>query len=60
MGLGRLKPTDANAFGALGFRPELTEHPIYKAGVIASHISTSCGFTGLASVSWKRWLKARA
>jgi len=52
--------TNANAFGVLAFPPELEEHPLYKAGVAASFISTSWGFTGLASVAWKRWLKARA
>jgi hypothetical protein len=52
--------TNANAFGVLAFRPELEEHPVYKAGVFASFMSTSWGFTGLASVAWKRWLKARA
>ena len=51
--------TNANAFGVLAFRPELKDHPLYKAGVIASFISTSWGFTGLAAVAWKRWWKAR-
>jgi hypothetical protein len=37
------------------FRPELKEHPLYKAGVIASFISPSWGFTGLAAVVWQRW-----
>jgi hypothetical protein len=47
--------TNANAFGVLAVRPELKEHPAYKAGVVASFISTSWGFTGLAAVAWKRW-----
>ena len=51
--------TNANAFGVLAFRPELKEHPLYKAGVIASFVSTSWGFTGLAAVAWRRWWKAR-
>jgi len=51
--------TNANAFGVLAFRPELKEHPAYKAGVIASFASTSWGFTGLAAVAWKRWRQAR-
>jgi hypothetical protein len=51
--------TNANAFGVLAFRPELEEHPIYKAGVIASFLSTSWGFTGLAGVAWRRWWNAR-
>jgi hypothetical protein len=52
--------TNANAFGLLTFRPDLKDHPLYKAGVIASFVSTSWGFTGLAAVAWKRWLGARA
>jgi hypothetical protein len=51
--------TNANAFGVLAFRPELKEHPMYKAGVAASFLSTSWGFTGLAAVAWRRWWKAR-
>jgi hypothetical protein len=51
--------TNANAFGVLAFRPEVAEHPLYKAGVVASFISTSWGFTGLAGVAWKRWWEAR-
>jgi hypothetical protein len=51
--------TNANAFGILAFRPQLKDHPIYKAGVIASFVSTSWGFTGLAAVAWSRWRKAR-
>jgi hypothetical protein len=47
--------TNANAFGVLAFRPELKDHPLYKAGVVASFVSTSWGFTGLAAVAWKRW-----
>lgn len=50
---------NANAFGVLAFRPELKEHPVYKTGVLASFVSTSWGFTGLAAVAWKRWLKTR-
>jgi hypothetical protein len=52
--------TNANAFGVLAFRPELKEHPLYKAGVFASFVSTAWGFTGLAAVAWKRWWSARA
>ena len=51
--------TNANAFGVLAIRPELKQHPVYKAGVTASFISTSWGFTGLAVVAWKRWLGGR-
>jgi hypothetical protein len=51
--------TNANAFGVLAFRPHLREHPVYKAAVIGSFMSTSWGFTGLAVVAWNRWRKAR-
>jgi hypothetical protein len=51
--------TNANAFGVLAFRPQLKEHPVYKAAVIGSFMSTSWGFTGLAVVAWNRWRKAR-
>lgn len=47
---------NANAFGVLAFRPELKEHPAYKAGVAGSFMSASWGFVGLAAVAWKRWL----
>ena len=50
---------NANAFGVLAFRPELKDHPVYKAGVAGSFISASWGFVGLAGVAWKRWLKNR-
>jgi hypothetical protein len=50
---------NANAFGVLAFRPELKEHPMYKAGVAGSFISASWGFVGLAAVAWKGWLVAR-
>jgi hypothetical protein len=46
---------NANAFGVLAFRPELKEHPVYKAGVITSFVSTSYGFTELARIAFKRW-----
>jgi hypothetical protein len=51
---------NANAFGVLAFRPELKDHPVYKAGVAGSFISTFWGFVGLAAVeAWTRWLKNR-
>lgn len=50
---------NANAFGILAFRPELIDHPAYKTAVGASFVSTSWGFTGLAAVAWKRWLRQR-
>lgn len=50
---------NANAFGVLAFRPELKAHPVYRTAVIGSFVATSWGFTGLAAVAWKRWLKQR-
>ena len=50
--------TNANAFGVLAFRPDLKDHPAYKAGVICSFIATSWGFTGLAATAWARWRRA--
>lgn len=47
--------TNANAFGVLAVRPELKDHPVYKTYVIASFVSTSWGFTGLAAEAWRRW-----
>ncbi len=50
---------NANAFGVLAFRPDLKEHPLYKAGVGASFAATSWGFTGLAAVAFTRWRRGR-
>jgi hypothetical protein len=49
----------ANAFGVLAFRPELKDHRVYKTGVAVSFASATWGFTGLAAVAWKRWVKQR-
>ena len=51
--------TNANAFGVLAFRPDLKDHPAYKAAVLGSFVSTSWGFTGLAAVAWRRWRAGR-
>ena len=40
--------TNANAFGVLVFRPELHDHPGYRAAVLGSFAATSAGFVGLA------------
>lgn len=50
---------NANAFGVLAFRPELIDHRLYKAGVGASFVSATWGFTGLAAVAWRRQLVQR-
>ena len=47
--------TNANSFGVLAVRPELKDHPAFKAGVIGSFVATSWGFTGLAATAWSRW-----
>jgi len=39
----------------LAFRPELRNNRLYKTGVLASFLSASWGFGGLAAVAWKRW-----
>jgi hypothetical protein len=46
---------NANAFGVLAFRPDLKDHPVYRASVAGSFVAASWGFTGLAAVAWKRW-----
>jgi len=33
---------NANAFGVLAFRPELKDHPVYRAGVASSFVAASC------------------
>ena len=44
----------ANALGVLAFRPDLVDHRVYKAGVGASFVSATWGFTGFAAVAWRR------
>jgi hypothetical protein len=51
--------TNANAFGVLVFRPDLMDHPVYRAGVGASFAATSWGFCGLAREGARRWWRAR-
>lgn len=45
--------TNANAFGVLVFRPDLRDHPAYKAAAVASFAVTSAGFVGLARAAWR-------
>ena len=40
--------TNAMMFLPLAYRPELLQHPVYRALGFASFISTSVGFTGMA------------
>jgi hypothetical protein len=51
--------TNANAFAPLVVRPELKEHPAYKASAVASFVITSWGFTGLATIAARRALRRR-
>jgi hypothetical protein len=51
--------TNANAFAPLIARPELKDHPAYKTAVVASFVTTSWGFTGLAAVAARRVLRRR-
>jgi len=43
--------TNANAFAPLVVKPEMRDHPVYKAGAVASFVTTSWGFVGLATVA---------
>lgn len=52
--------TNANAFAPLVVRPDLREHPLYKAGAVASFVTTSWGFVGLARVAALRALRRRS
>lgn len=51
--------TNANAFGVLALRPELKEHPVYKASAVASFATVSWGCCGLAAVGVKRRVQTR-
>jgi hypothetical protein len=50
---------NATAFGVLAFRPDLKDHPVYRASVETLFVAASWGFAGLAAVAWKRWLEER-
>ena len=45
--------TNANAFGVLVFRPDLHDHPGYRAAVLGSFVATTVGFVGLARAAWR-------
>jgi hypothetical protein len=51
--------TNASAFGVLALRPELKEHPLYKASAIASFATVSWGTCGLAALGVKRRIRAQ-
>lgn len=50
--------TNANAFGVLALRPQLKEHPLYKASAVASFATVSWGCCGLAAIGVKRRIRA--
>ncbi len=50
--------TNANAFGVLALRPELKDHPVYKASVVASFATVSWGCCGLATIGVGRRVRA--
>jgi hypothetical protein len=52
--------TNANAFAPLVARPELKDHPAYKAAAVASFVTTTWGFAGLATVAARRALGRRS
>ena len=51
--------TNANAFGVLVVRPELKEHPLYRAAVATSFVSVSWGCSALAALNVRRLRRAR-
>ncbi len=44
--------TNANAFGVLVVRPDLHDHPVYRAAAVGSFVLTSTGFVGLTRAAW--------
>jgi hypothetical protein len=51
--------TNAVLFFPLAFRPEAIEHPAYRGVSIASFVSTSLGFSGMAVTALRRRRAAR-
>jgi hypothetical protein len=51
--------TNANGFAPLVVRPEVRDHPLFRAGAAASFLTTSWGFVGLAAVAGRRALRRR-
>jgi hypothetical protein len=51
--------TNAMSFGVLVAAPQLRDHPVYRAGVVGSFISTSTGFVGMAGEGLARWRAGR-
>jgi hypothetical protein len=51
--------TNAMAFLPLAFDPELDGHPAYRAAALASFVSTTVGFTGMAATALARRRRTR-
>jgi hypothetical protein len=51
--------TNAVLFFPLAFKPSLMKHPAYKGLALASFVSTSVGFTGMAVTALRRRCAAR-
>lgn len=51
--------TNAMSFGVLVVAPDCKDHPLYRAGVIGSFITTSSGFLGMAGEGLARWRAGR-
>ena len=47
---------NAKGFAVLAFRPDLKDHPVYRASVAGF---AAWGFTGRAAVAWQGWLGQR-
>jgi len=46
--------TNANAFGVLAVRPDLHDHPAYRAAVVGSFAAVTWGWAGLTAVALRR------
>ena len=55
----RRRVDQRKAFAVLAFRPDLKDHPVYRASVAGSFVAASWCFMGLAAVAWKAWLGQR-
>jgi hypothetical protein len=51
--------TNAMSFGVLVAAPQLRDHPVYRAGVLGSFVTTSTGFLGMAGEGLARWRAGR-
>jgi hypothetical protein len=45
---------NANGFGLLAHRPQLTPRPAFQKAAVASFAATSWGFTAAAVIAWRR------